>query len=93
MKTFNVYVSYLVQTKIEVVSEDENAALKHVEESLNDFGVFDENAIWTQCTTSKILKKDLEIIQILEESKNLEVAKRKIIEVINRETGENYESP
>lgn len=92
METNKVFVSSLLQTEVEIESENKEDALERVEKSLEDLGLLNEEAVLTQCTTSKLLKEDLEIIQILEESKDIETACKKIIEVINRETGENYES-
>lgn len=92
MEINKVFVSSLLQTEVEVESENKEDALERVEKSLEDLGLLNEEAVWTQCTTSKLLKEDLEIIKILEESANLETAKKKIIDVINRETGEKYGS-
>lgn len=89
MKKNTVIVSTLIQNEFSTEYEQFDEAVREVKESFCEY----EEAKWTQYTNSYLLKQDLEIIQILEESSDLETAKKKIIEVINRETGENYESP
>lgn len=89
MERNTVIVSTLIQNECSTESEQFDEAVREVKELFCEY----EEAKWTQYTNSYLLKQDLEIIQILEESSDLETAKKKIIDVINRETGENYESP
>lgn len=89
MDRYKVIVSTLIQNEYEVEAESQEKAYQYIQE--NEY-VYEE-AKYTQYTNSYLLKEDLEIIKILEESANLETAKKKIIDVINRETGEKYESP
>lgn len=88
MDRYKVIVSTLIQNEYEVEAESQEEAYQYIRDKEYVY----EEAKYTQYTNSYLLKEDLEIIKILEESASLETAKKKIIDVINRETGEKYGS-